>query len=88
MLPDTILKHLTRIISLPQKPFEAGTTVLPILRIGKTETQSLSNLLKVKQPTSHEARIQTQAISLRAHSPYTSSYKHTARFQGSKLQAF
>lgn len=68
--------------------FEAGTTVLLILRAGETETQRLSNLLKVKQPTSHEARIQTQAISLRAHSPYASSHKRTARFQGSKSQAF
>lgn len=67
---------------------EAGTTVLLILRAGETESQRISNLLKVKEPTSHEARIQTQAISLRPHSPYASSHKRTARFQGSKSQAF
>lgn len=87
MWPDTILKHLTRIISLPRKPFEAGTMVPPILRGGKNQTQRLSNLLKVKQPRSQEARIRAQTTSLSAHSPYTSSYKRTARFQGSKSQA-
>lgn len=51
-------------ILFPQQLFEDGTTVTPIFKGEKTETEKSGNFLT--QPRSHEAKIQTQAMSLRA----------------------
>ena len=50
-------------ILFPQQLFEDGT-VTPISKGEKTKTEKSGNLLT--QPTSHEDKIQTQAMSFRA----------------------
>lgn len=90
-MPDTVLKYFYRdhLISFPQL-FEARTTVIPFCRGGKTETERLSNLLKVTQPIRHEAWIQTQTESFSSHAPDHTASQTNAQsdFKDPKSQAF